>query len=42
VKYLFSKKIWQKLLAMAGKRNQVEPENQAPDAQRRVSVIDVE
>jgi len=42
VKYLFGKKIWEKLLGMTVKRNQVEPENQAPDAQRRVSVIDVE
>jgi hypothetical protein len=42
VKYLFAKKIWENLLTIIMHRNQIEPENEAPNMERRVSVIDVD
>jgi len=42
VKYLFAKKIWENFLTIIMHRNRIEPENEAPNVERRVSVIDVD
>jgi len=42
VKYLFSKKIWQKLLAIKANRNQIGPVNQQQIEEPHASAVEAE